>query len=78
MSSSPALSGKTALVTGSAKRVGAEVARALHAEGANVVIHYRRSRAAAEAIEAELNAIRSGSATLAAADIRKPAELDGL
>ena len=78
MSSSPALSGKTAVVTGSAKRVGAEVARALHAEGANVVIHYRRSRAAAEAIEAELNAIRSGSATLAAADIRDIAELDGL
>jgi pteridine reductase len=29
------------LVTGAGRRVGAEIARTLHAAGANVAIHYR-------------------------------------
>ena len=42
------LSGNVALITGAAHRIGATLARALHAEGADVVIHYRSSHAAAE------------------------------
>ena len=38
------LRGKTALVTGAAKRIGAAISRALAREGANVVIHYSRLR----------------------------------
>ena len=50
--------GKTVLVTGAAKRVGCAIARDLHAAGANVVLHYRQAREAAESIVAELNAVR--------------------
>jgi len=39
---------RTALVTGSAKRVGREVARALARRGAHVVVHYNQSRTEAE------------------------------
>ena len=37
------LSGKAALVTGGARRVGAAITRRLHAAGANVLLHYRDS-----------------------------------
>jgi pteridine reductase len=46
--------GKTALVTGAARRIGRAVSFALAASGANVVIHYSRSARAAEALAAEL------------------------
>ncbi|MGB1311484.1 MAG: SDR family NAD(P)-dependent oxidoreductase, partial [Leucothrix sp.] len=55
------LQGKVALVTGAAKRIGAEIARSLHAEGATVVVHYGRSADAAKALVDELNALRSDS-----------------
>lgn len=42
------------LVTGGAKRIGAEIARAFAGAGWHVVIHYGRSRAQAEALAAEL------------------------
>lgn len=41
------LSGKTALITGGAKRLGASTALALAREGVNCVIHYRESEDAA-------------------------------
>ena len=44
------------LVTGAARRIGAAIARALHAAGARVVLHCNRSRAEADALAAELNA----------------------
>jgi len=34
---------KTILITGGSKRVGAEIARLMHATGANLMIHYRSS-----------------------------------
>lgn len=61
--------GKTVLVTGAAKRVGAAIARDLHAAGANVVLHYRQAREAAESIVAELNAVRPASAFCYAAEL---------
>lgn len=54
-------SNRVALVTGSAKRIGAEVVRKLHAEGLNVILHYNGSQSAAQAIADELNAIRKDS-----------------
>jgi pteridine reductase len=50
------------LVTGAARRVGAVIARTLHAAGYRVAVHYRHSADAAKALCAELEASRPGSA----------------
>jgi pteridine reductase len=50
------------LVTGGARRVGAAIARRLHAAGCAVAIHYRSSADEAEALAEELNAVRANSA----------------
>jgi len=63
------LEGKTVLITGGAVRLGAMSARFLHAAGAHVVIHYRSSSAAAEALRDELEAARAGSVTLVQGDL---------
>ena len=66
------LSGKAALVTGGARRVGAAIARRLHAAGANVIVHYRDSEADAAKLEAELNAARPKSAAKVKAELLAP------
>lgn len=66
------LTGQTALVTGAARRIGAELVRALHGAGANVVIHCHRSRAEADALAAEFEAARADSAAVVDADLRDP------
>lgn len=63
------LTGQWALVTGAAKRIGAAIARGLHAAGANVVIHYHSSSADADTLVAELEAERPGSAFAVRADL---------
>lgn len=63
------LTGKVALMTGAARRIGATVARALHREGATVVLHYKASAAEAKALQAELNALRVDSCFLLQADL---------
>ena len=72
------LEGQVALVTGSARRLGAAIVRRFHAAGANVVVHYRASSAEAEALLAGLNAARPGSATGHAADLLDVAALPGI
>lgn len=69
------LSGKVALVTGGAKRVGAAIARRLHRGGANVMLHYRGSEREANALRAELSAVRADSVALVKADLLDIAEL---
>jgi pteridine reductase len=59
------------LITGAARRVGAEIARTLHAAGANVLIHYRCSAAAAIALAAEFNQARPHSAAIHGAHLSK-------
>jgi pteridine reductase len=78
MSTAPPLSGQTALITGSARRLGAAMARALHGAGANVVIHYRRSAEEAAALAAELNRARAGSVITFEADLLDVARLPNL
>ncbi len=63
------LGGRSVLITGSAKRVGAQIARVLHAAGANVLLHYRSSAEDAAALAAELNALRPDSAQTAECDL---------
>lgn len=69
MSNPRSLTGKTALITGAAQRVGAVIATTLHAAGMDVVIHYRNSATDAEELAERLNGIRSGSAKTARADL---------
>jgi len=66
------MEGKTALITGGAKRLGAAIARRLHAAGAAVLIHYRDSEADAAKLEAELNGLRSRSAAKVKAELLAP------
>ncbi len=57
------------LVTGAARRVGAEIARQIHATGARLVLHYRHSEAEAEALAETLNALRADSACTVDGDL---------
>jgi pteridine reductase len=66
------------LVTGAARRVGAEISRTLHAAGANVVLHYRDSVTEATALAAELNARREKSALAVRRDLSDVAVLPEL
>ncbi len=58
-----------ALITGGARRIGAALARGLHADGYRLVIHYRSSRAEAESLRDELEGQRAGSVALLKADL---------
>jgi pteridine reductase len=74
------LTGKTVLITGGARRVGAAIAKQLHGAGANLVVHYRNSAKEADGLIASLNAARPGSAAAFQADLldldRLPALVD--
>jgi pteridine reductase len=72
------LTDKSVLVTGAANRLGAQIARTLHQNGANLIIHYRASADAAEALVAELNQPRANSAIALGADLSSIAELEEL
>ena len=69
------LDGSFVLVTGAARRLGAAISRRMHAAGATVAVHHRRSASEAAALVAEMNAARPGSAMSVACDLR---ELDAL
>jgi len=69
---------KTALITGAAQRIGAEISRTLHASGMNIVIHYRGSRQQAEDLCNEFNAHRADSAIALQADLLNINELTSL
>jgi pteridine reductase len=73
-----ALAGRTVLVTGGARRVGAAICRRLHRAGANVVIHYRTSHRAALQLQRRLEAEREDSAACVGADLLDHESLQGL
>lgn len=58
-----------ALITGAAKRVGAQIARSLHGAGYDLALHYRHSRGEMDALCAELNMARNGSARAIQAEL---------
>lgn len=72
------LAGKVVLVTGAARRVGEAIARRLHGAGATVALHYRHAAAEAQALAAEFEALRPGSAACLQADLLDTASLPGL
>jgi len=67
------LSGKTALVTGATGGIGGSIARALHAQGANVVLSGTR-----EAVLADIAAELGERAHFASADLGSSDSVDGL
>ncbi len=73
-----ALAGKTLLITGAARRVGAVIADRLHAAGMNLCLHYRSSFAAAQALKERLEARRPDSVFLIQADLLELPALDNL
>ena len=73
-----ALSGRVALVTGGAKRIGAAIVKGLHAQGANVAIHCRQSHDEAIGLRDALNGERAGSAIVLTADLLDTAKFPGL
>ncbi len=67
-----------ALITGSARRIGAAISRALHAAGYDLALHYRSSAADARALAASLEDVRAGSTLLLQADLAEVECLRGL
>lgn len=71
------LKGKTALVTGSAKRVGKVIATALARKGANIAVHYNTSKADAETTAAELRGLGVTTMTVQA-ELSREAEVKAM
>ena len=71
------LSGKTAVVTGASKGIGAGIALALGKEGANVVVNYARAKEDAEKVAAKINQNGSKAITVQA-DVSKKVDVDKL
>lgn len=60
---------RVAMVTGAAKRIGAQISRQLHQRGLNLVLHYNQSQQAAQQLADELNQQRADSAIALGADL---------
>ena len=58
-----------ALITGSARRIGAAIARRLHAEGFDLALHYRGSADEMQSLASELDSARPGSVLTLQADL---------
>ena len=71
------LHGKTALVTGAAKRIGAAISLALAREGTNVILHYRGSDKEARDLADEITSLGARS-WLLQADFERPQEYETL
>jgi pteridine reductase len=58
-----------ALITGGGRRIGAAIARRLHQQGFNIILHYRKSSHEAQALAKTLNNARPHSASSLYADL---------
>ena len=72
------LAGKTVLITGAARRIGAAIVRALHHENMDIILHYRSSGTEAERLAEELNQQRENSALTLQADLLQTQSLNKL
>ena len=60
---------KTALISGGALRIGAQIVRTLHEDGYKVIIHCHQSEKIAQKLCSELNSKRNDSAQVLVADL---------
>ena len=72
------LKGKVALVTGSTSGIGAAIASALAAQGADIALNGFGEATAIEAMRAGLEARHGVRAAYCAADMSRPAEIDAM
>lgn len=77
MSTNKKLEGKTAIVTGASKGIGASIAKHLAAQGASVVVNYSSSKEGADRVVAEITR-DGGKAVAIQANVSKPAEITKL
>lgn len=71
------LAGKVAIVTGASKGIGAEIARALGAAGAAVVVNYASSKAGADAVVQDIVS-RGGRALAVQANVANQTDVERL
>lgn len=69
---------KVTMITGAARRIGAELVRHLHQSGINIVLHYRSSEKDATALADKLNAQRPDSVKLLQGDLKEYAKVPNL
>lgn len=72
------MSSDVVLITGAAKRIGADISRHLHGLGYCLVLHYCHSEAAAISLQAELNDKRANSVQLVCQDLTQLHEIDAM
>jgi len=64
-----------AFITGGARRIGASIAKQLHQQGYNLVLHYNRSEDAAKQLAQALNALRPDSVKILQCDLNDTEQL---
>ena len=69
---------KVALVTGSARRIGASIVSKFHSEGFDVIVHARSSTDAAQELIEKMNSIRANSANLVLANLTETEKVEEL
>ena len=69
---------KTALITGGAARIGAQIVKTLHHNQFNIIIHCNQSKDKAQLLCDELNAIRANSVEIVLGNLNNIDELDSL
>lgn len=73
----PSLQGKVAIVTGSSRGIGADIAKALAGAGAKVIINYVQDRIAADVVRREIS-LMGGECRVVQADVSDPAQVQRL
>ena len=69
---------KTALITGGAARIGAQIVKTLHHNQFNIIIHCNQSKDKAQLLCDELNAVRANSVEVISGNLNNIDELDSL